>query len=149
MGPLLLSLLLGAAVVHVAAPRPGRPSATVASVVASSYAVDFRLELAGGLGTLRTLTGPGLAVGVEGGLPAQPLGPLRVRIAIPSCARLPRALESGAARSTARLLDVSGRDRAARTVTLRVSARAAPQLYAAIRALAGRVCPAGSYRLPG
>ena len=121
----------------------------VEQVGSAPYAVDLVLRLPGEARSLTVLSGPGLAVSVTGGLPAGlPPRQVRVRVAVPSCARLPAGLDP-AVRSgrPGGLLSVGVRDAAGHLHWLRLHRSDAAR--AAVRRLAARVCPPGSYRLPG
>lgn len=143
-----IGLLAVAAGLLVVSTLHSGPVVQVQRVATAPYAVELDLQLPTEARTLSVVTGAGLAVSVTGGVPAG-LPPRRVtvRVAVPSCARLPAALDP-AVRSvpSGGLLLIGVRDVTGRLRWLRLHRPAATR--AAVRRLAARVCPPGSYRLP-
>jgi hypothetical protein len=127
-------------------------SVVVGPVTSSRYVVQFQLDVGNTSPRpfmVQDVIGVGLAVGVEGGLPAivpaQDHVPLRLRVSLPACAGLPPEGEPGVPVFGALRLEVRDADGSTQSVPYVEFPHNG--VHAALVALKSRICPSGSYRL--
>lgn len=126
--------------------------AVVGAVISTYYWVQFQLAVHNRSPRpflVENIVGAGLAVGVEGGLPAIVPArgdlPLRLQVSLPACSGLPPTAEPGVPVFGALRLEL--RDADGNTQSVPYSQSPNQRVHAALVGLEKRICPNGSYRL--